>query len=987
MQKIAIFTFWILSLIGPGWLTGQNRFNQIPGDFLVQLAPDTDPNQIARDFGIFNGHEIRMQPVREVSPPLHIWLYHHDAPNQLDRPLLQALQQHPGIRVAQYNHLIEDRDSLPDDPFLPDQWQWINTGASGGLEDADVDAELAWDIATGGLTTDGDTIVVCVVDDGTDLDHPDLAPNLWINFGEIPDDNIDNDDNGYIDDYYGWNINALNDNVGSGAHGVRVNGMVGAAGNNAVGGTGINWHVQIMTVRRGSSNEADAIEAYTYPLVMRQKYNQTNGQSGAFVVAVNSSWGTDFGQAEDAPLWCAFYDTLGAYGILSCAATANLDINVDEEGDLPTACPSDFLIAVTASDDQDQRNFSAYGLEHIDLAAPGESIYTTTNGEGYTYTSGTSFASPLVAGLIALLYSAPCSQLITLAKNDPPAAALLVKNYILSGTDPIPGLAGFILTGGRANAHNSLSLLMENCGPCPPPYALSYSTVADTALILSWATPAETDSIVVQWRESGLVAWNPISGAVSPLELTGLSGCTNYEIQVIGYCGDSLQSPGSIAVVTTGGCCLAPASFTATALSANSLVCTWSQVNNAAAFEVQLSPAGEENWTSVTIGADIPEQFYVFQPLLPCTWYDARIRTICENDTSEWAAQLVQTIGCGTCLDADYCASYGESQTFEYIAYVSLHTLENATTAETAGYGQYTGLSTGLIAGNTYALLLAPGFEQNPYPENFRVWIDYDQNGEFSDANELVWNEGLTNMAYSHAITIPATAVTGSTRMRVSMKYLGSFNPAQTPCEVIAFGETEDYCIQIAPGNDCPQVLIPDTAIVSAETVQINWPMQSASTAYKVRYQSEALEGWTYIDNAVSPLVLEGLEPCHTYFLQVQSFCDTIASGYGPGLSFTTDCIDQVNEIYTGQDQIRVYPNPFRQQVQIELLSAQSAQAQVTLDHVSGIRMASATFPYSQGAGSPYSLELPANAPSGWYILRIQTRDTLFTERLLYLPH
>jgi hypothetical protein len=153
------------------------------------------------------------------------------------------------------------------------------------------------------------------------------------------------------------------DNVGNGGHGINVAGMVGATGNNGVGVVGVNWNVKLMTVTYGNINdEANVIEAYTYPLTMRQLYQQSGGAQGAFVVATNSSWGINNGDPADAPLWCAFYDTLGTYGILSAGATANAQINVDVDGDLPTACSSDYLLSVTATNSDDVRTFSGYGL-------------------------------------------------------------------------------------------------------------------------------------------------------------------------------------------------------------------------------------------------------------------------------------------------------------------------------------------------------------------------------------------------------------------------------------------------------------------------------------------------------------------------------------------------------------------------------------------------------------------------------------------------
>lgn len=213
---------------------------------------------------------------------------------------------------------------------------------------------MAWDLNTGGLTELGDTIVLCIIDDGLDIAHYDIKGNLWRNYQEIPDNKLDDDQNGYVDDYYGWNSYKDGGNFDPGFHGTPVCGIAAATGNNNLGVCGINWKVKLMFVA-GGGDEANAILSYTYPWKARKAYNQSNGKQGAFVVATNSSWGSDYGMPEEAPIWCAVYDSLGAEGILNAASTTNLDLNVDEDGDLPTTCESDYLITVTSMDWFDQK--------------------------------------------------------------------------------------------------------------------------------------------------------------------------------------------------------------------------------------------------------------------------------------------------------------------------------------------------------------------------------------------------------------------------------------------------------------------------------------------------------------------------------------------------------------------------------------------------------------------------------------------------------
>ncbi|MFI5136032.1 MAG: S8/S53 family peptidase, partial [Chitinophagales bacterium] len=168
------------------------------------------------------------------------------------------------------------------------------------------------------------------------------------------------------------------------------------------------------------------------------------------------------------PLWCAMYDSMGQYGILNIGATANGTWNVDQVGDIPTACPSDYLISVTNTNESDQKYpQAAYGDTTIDLGAPGTDILSTVPGNSYGLKTGTSSASPHVAGAVALLYSLPCSQFVQDYRSDPAGTALKIKSFILDGVDSITDLSVNYPTvsGGRLNVYNSLQLMAQyyNC--------------------------------------------------------------------------------------------------------------------------------------------------------------------------------------------------------------------------------------------------------------------------------------------------------------------------------------------------------------------------------------------------------------------------------------------------------------------------------------------------------------------------------------------
>ena len=453
----------------------------VPGELIVMFHNNIDEEFLSdfeRENLIVNGYYCNLKMERVLSPLSYIFLFTYNE-NHPDKDLLiKSISSYPQVEAVQFNHYIEDRETIPNDPNLGLQWHHIEDG------DHDIDSDLAWDITTGGYTDSGDRIVVCVLEgSGSNYSHPDLIDNHWTNELEIEGNGVDDDGNGYVDDVNGWNAVMNNDGVATGNHGTAVSGMIGATGNNGLGVSGVNWDVGIMQVQMGGLTESNVVSAYSYPHIMRDLYNTTGGAKGAFVVATNASWGIDLANPANYPIWCAYYDDLGSVGILNCGATANAPYNIDTQGDMPTGCGSDYMVSVTATNDNDVRTFSAYGATTIDLAAPGENVYLPSGGSNYSNTSGTSFASPCVAGAIALMYSAPCSSIASNSLADPQGTADVVLGFIYDGVDPIDQLLTETVTGGRLNLANSLDLLMLDCDPtlgCTDTIACNYSELAIT---------------------------------------------------------------------------------------------------------------------------------------------------------------------------------------------------------------------------------------------------------------------------------------------------------------------------------------------------------------------------------------------------------------------------------------------------------------------------------------------------------------------------
>jgi subtilisin-like proprotein convertase family protein len=340
-------------------------------------------------------------------------------------------------------------DRVPNDSTFAQQWPLRNTGqaagqSGNGTPGADMDAVNAWNITTGSRS-----VVVAVLDTGTDLTHPDLRANLWQNPAEIAGNNNDDDNDGFVDDVYGWDF-ANNDNnpqapnVGEGGHGVAVEGCIGGVGNNGVGIAGINWQVSMITCKigdeMGNLDNAAIINALQYCVLLKRR--------GVNIVASCNSYGataganTPYNEAERIAVQ-NFTDA----GMLFVAAAGN--DGFDNDGPVthyPASYDNPFIIAAAATDNKDQlAGFSDYGRVTVDVGAPGVQVWTTEVGGGYQYIDGTSFACPYTAGVIALMASV--NQFATKEQ---------LKAGLFASVDQIPALAGKVATGGRINAFNAV---------------------------------------------------------------------------------------------------------------------------------------------------------------------------------------------------------------------------------------------------------------------------------------------------------------------------------------------------------------------------------------------------------------------------------------------------------------------------------------------------------------------------------------------------
>jgi serine protease len=358
---------------------------------------------------------------------------------------LELLRKDPSVQYAEPNYL-QHLYATPNDPNFSSLYGLHNLGQTGGTPDADIDAVEAWDTTTG-----SSDVVIAVIDTGVDYNHQDLAGNMWVNPGEIAGNGIDDDSNGVVDDVHGFNaINGSGDPMDDHSHGTHCSGTIGAVGGNSVGVVGVNWQASIMAIKflsaDGSGTLADAIASIDYAVGRKS--------AGVNLRVLSNSWGGGgFSQG--------LRDAIAAANeaeILFVAAAGNDSSSNDSFPAYPASYEVDNVVAVAATNHNDAlAGFSNFGATSVDLGAPGVDVLSTTPGNTYSFFSGTSMATPHVAGVAALVLSA----------NSTLSTAEL-KQLLLTSGDAKPSLAGRTVSGRRVNAGNALA----QAGPPVPRFSL-----------------------------------------------------------------------------------------------------------------------------------------------------------------------------------------------------------------------------------------------------------------------------------------------------------------------------------------------------------------------------------------------------------------------------------------------------------------------------------------------------------------------------------
>lgn len=447
------------------------------------------------------------------------------------------LRSLPFVAYAHPDHVIA-ADQLPDDEYFAEQWSLHNTGQDslfgvwvGGTADADVDWPEAWTARVGVGS------VVAVIDTGIDHRHSDLQASVWLNAAEASGAaGVDDDGNGYVDDLRGWDFaNDDNGPLDGHGHGTHVAGTIAAVANNTRGVTGVMWNGQVMALKvlddNGYGLLSDAVDALQYAVAKGVRVS-------------NSSWGYSEYLTEEEADHNALRDAIAAarsQGHLFVAAAGNDSTDTDVTPHYPSSFDLDNIISVTASDNSDQLAwFASFGPASVDLAAPGDNVFSTYKLFGgsmddYAWLSGTSMATPHVAGVAGLLIGL-----------QPDWTYQQVRDRILNHVRPVTALAGTSVTGGVLNIRDALDGVPNNGGggpepgtPPATPGGLTALNQGDGSALISWSAVASVTGYQLERekrsKNRGYIGTTSLQAGADVVSVVDQTGAGDYRYRIRSY--------------------------------------------------------------------------------------------------------------------------------------------------------------------------------------------------------------------------------------------------------------------------------------------------------------------------------------------------------------------------------------------------------------------------------------------------------------------
>ncbi len=491
-----------------------------------------------------------------------------------------------------------------------------------------------------------------------------------------------------------------------------------------------------------------------------------------------------------------------------------------------------------------------------DITGNGTGVYSTYDNSDVAYNSisGTSMASPNVTGTLLLLqqhYNNVNGSFMRAATLKG-LAMHTADDAGVSGPDVVYGWGllnakaaaeaisdngnGAIIDELSLSNGGSYTLNVDSDGSSPLMASISWTDPAGTA---NTGTANQTTPVLVNdldirvtkggstyspYRLTGINSNNTGDNNVDPYERVDISGATGSYTITVTHKGSLSGGSQNFSLVVTGVTGTPPVcnATTPTGLSSSNVgsstaTVSWNAVANAT-YDVRYRQTGTSTWTTATATGTS----FNISGLTPQTQYEAQVRSRCpDSSTSSYSSSVNFTT---TEVQLNYCTSNGNNTSDEYISRVQIGTIDNSTGASSGGYGDFTGQSTNLAKGASATITVTPTWTGTVYNEAYSVWIDYNKDGDFTDAGEQVWTQSATQTTpVSGNFTVSSSAVEGNTRMRVSMKY----NGVPTSCESFQYGEVEDYTVNITgSAGDTQAPSVPtnlSASNVTQTTLTLNW--------------------------------------------------------------------------------------------------------------------------------------------------------------------
>jgi subtilisin family serine protease len=401
----------------------------IPGEYVVRFKKPIESSAVLGTF--IAGNAIR---TRQILTPRHALITIPSGSEDESGEILARLYLNDDIEIIEPNYLYYTQKAV-NDPLFNQSWALSNTGQEDprgvkGIRGVDVRALEAWD-----QPLPARPVVVAVIDTGVDFSHPDLKGTAWVNEAEAKGQpGVDDDGNGYVDDINGYDfIGQKSDPTDDHGHGTHVAGVIAAQRNNGIGTAGVAWNTRIMALRflgkHGSGSLAGAVQAIDYATRM-----------GARIA--NNSWG-------GGPYSQILSDAIkrsGEAGLLFVLAAGNNGENLDQNPTYPVGYKHPNMIAVAAIDNRGRlANFSSYGADIVDIAAPGQNILSTVLDGKYDSWSGTSMSSPFVAAAASLLLM-----------KDPSLTPVQLRERLRDTGTPLVSIRQKVKSGAILNVQNAL---------------------------------------------------------------------------------------------------------------------------------------------------------------------------------------------------------------------------------------------------------------------------------------------------------------------------------------------------------------------------------------------------------------------------------------------------------------------------------------------------------------------------------------------------